>query len=440
MQRKNDIILFEFGNEQNFEGNIKGLKNYLAEAWANRNRFYSYNDEQQDDSIQQSTKQVFLRFDGSQISANNYVGFIFYEGQRITILPKLFRDIPLTNQNNFHYHLLYWLSYCSRVRFPFAEVKLDNIDFDDLLEVFIFIFAGYTNELLSRQLYHCYEEVTENVSAFRGHLSINNHINTNLITGNWQNFYCTYEPFESNNTFNQIIKYTCKKLLSITSNNINIEKLEQSLFFLNDVDDRYCIYSDCDKVKLNYLQSDWKYVLDTCKMFLSGQSVGNNSQDNNNFCFLVPMEYVFEDFIFGFINSHLPKSEAKYHSNGTYLTDQRVFQIEPDILCKCPELIIDTKYKIRQDTGDGKQGVSQNDLYQMLAYAVRKNIKDVYLFYPSIKTNVRESANPDYSISSPLFTNNNKVNISLFDICIYSQKPRELEENLKSELTLILTL
>ncbi len=434
------IELFEFGEEQHFNGNVIGLKNYLSEVWANRNRFYSYNDEPEDENLTQNRKQGFLHFDGFEISAKNYVGFIFYEGQRITILPKIFKDIPYTNRNSFHYHLLYWLSYCSRVRFPFAEVKLDNIDFDDLLEVFVFIFAGYTNELLLRQIYYCYEEVTENVSAFRGRLSINNHINTNVITGNWQNFYCTYEPFELNNTFNQIIKYTCRKLLSITSNNINIEKLEQSLFILNDVDDKYCLYSDCDKVKLNYLQSDWKYVLDMCKMFLSGQSIGNNSQDNNNFCFLVPMEYVFEDFIFGFINSHLPKAEAKYHSHGTYLTDQRIFQIEPDILCKCPELIIDTKYKIRQDSGDGKQGVSQNDLYQMLAYAIRKNINDVYLFYPSNKPIPRKRTKPDYSISSPLFINNDKVNISLFDICIYSQKPRELEENLKSELTSILTL
>jgi 5-methylcytosine-specific restriction enzyme subunit McrC len=438
MHRKNDIILFEFGNEHLFDGNIEGLKNYLAEIWANRNRFYSYNDEQEDENLQQSTKQGFLRFDGSQISARNYVGFIFYEGQRITILPKLFRDIPLTNQNNFHYHLLYWLSYCSRVRFPFAEVKLDNIDFDDLLEVFIFIFAGYSNELLSRQLYYCYEEVTENVSAFRGHLSMNNHINTNVITGNWQNFYCTYEPFELNNSFNQIIKYTCKKLLSITNNDLNIEKLEQSLFILNDVDDKYCIYSDCHKVKLNYLQSDWRYVLDMCKMFLSGQSVGNNSHDNNNFCFLVPMEYVFEDFIFEFINSHMPKAQAKYHSNGTYLTDQRIFQIEPDILCKNPDLIIDTKYKIRQDNGDGKQGVSQNDLYQMLAYAVRKNIKDVYLFYPSNKPKPREKSKPDYTITSPLFTIADKVNISLFDVCIYYNNPKELENMLKFELGSIL--
>ena len=47
-------------------------------------------------------------------------------------------------------------------------------------------------------------------------------------------------------------------------------------------------------------------------------------------------------------------------------------------------LIADTKYKIvYSDDKDPKKGISQNDLYQMLAYAVRFEVDEIILFYPN---------------------------------------------------------
>ena len=43
------------------------------------------------------------------------------------------------------------------------------------------------------------------------------------------------------------------------------------------------------------------------------------------------------------------------------------------------------------DTTNNKNGISQNDLYQMVAYAIRLNATDIKLLYPnSVKNNVTD--------------------------------------------------
>ena len=62
-------------------------------------------------------------------------------------------------------------------------------------------------------------------------------------------------------------------------------------------------------------------------------------------------------------------------------SEQRVFQMKHDILIP-NQLIIDTKYKFRQIEEEGKGGVSQADLYQMVTYCYKRIIKEGMLLYP----------------------------------------------------------
>ena len=65
---------------------------------------------------------------------------------------------------------------------------------------------------------------------------------------------------------------------------------------------------DCNEVKLNRLQEDYNIVLNFCEMFLGNSSIARCKDENKlNFCFLVPMELVFEDFIFNFIKNNISK-------------------------------------------------------------------------------------------------------------------------------------
>lgn len=388
------IDLFEFGKfkclENIPEHKLKELKSFLSLVWSNRNIFYEYDESKEEDEnthYSELKKQPFLEFDGNKIRARNYIGFIQFEDYRINIFPKIFNnENSITNEDRKYYleKIFYWLSYSKKVKFPFNEISLDLNDTEDFFEVFIYLFANYTEKILSEKPYSRYEEVIEETSFLKGSLSMPEYIKENLVTGNWHHFHCRYEPFVYNNLFNKIVKYVSKLLINTTNNTDNIEKLQNILFILDEVEDQICTYEDCLKVNFNRLYEDLDLILTMSKMFLSNQVINTESSDKTNFCFLIPMEKLFEEFIFNFIQSNLPEKKAKYQSRELYLTEDNVFQLKPDIFIDKDRLIIDTKYKIR-DYKDKKAGISQSDMYQMVSYSIRKGYENILLIYPQSK-------------------------------------------------------
>ena len=270
------------------------------------------------------------------------------------------------------------------MKFPFSFADVSKLQFDDFLELLIYIFANFTEDVISNQSFQTYQTVGEETPFLKGRISFEEYTKNNLTTGKWQNFFCNHEPLVYDNLFNRIVKYVTKRLLAVSGNYLNQERLNEILFILNDVSDIPCSANDCDKVKLNPLFAEHKHILDLCRLYLSNQVIDLEDEDSNNFCFLLPMEYIFEDFIFGFVSDTWPTLHIRSQSTD-YLALSNgscVFQIRNDIYI--PEkLIIDTKYKIRSNNDGLKAGVAQSDLYQMISYALRRNCNKVLLLYPA---------------------------------------------------------
>nr|WP_242692208.1 McrC family protein [Aridibaculum aurantiacum] len=369
-----------------YQSKLPEFVNYLSGVWQNRNRFIESTDlsseeEEQEERIQ---RQRFFDFtiDG-KISARNYVGVVQHDGIRVEVYPKIFAGDKAENPKQWQLNMLYWLSYCRKIKFPFSFADVSKLQFDDFLEVLIYIYANYTEEVISNQPFQSYQSVTEETPYLKGRISFEDYTKNNLITGKWQNFYCTHEPFLYDNIFNRIVKYVTKRLVVISNNYLNQEKLNEILFILDDVSDVPCSAIECDKVKLNPLFADHKHILDLCRLYLSNQVIDLEDEESNNFCFLLPMEYIFEDFIYGFISDKWPSLNIRSQSTDhlAFNNGSSVFQIRNDIYIP-GQLILDTKYKIRSDKDGLKCGVVQSDLYQMIGYAIRRNCKSVMLLYP----------------------------------------------------------
>lgn len=397
--------------------------NYLAGAWQNRNRYVEQQDELSEEEQQERkiNKQRFFDFtvDG-KISARNYVGVVQYEGIRIEVYPKILMEDESINVKKYQLNVLYWLKYCRKIKFPFSFADVSKLNFDDYLELLIYLFGNYTEEILSQQPYQAYQLTEEETTFLKGRLSFDNYTKKNLITGQWQNFFCAHEPFVYDNLFNRIVKYVAKRLLAISENYLNKEQLNKILFLLHDVSDVSCTAEDCEKVKLNPLYEDHRHIVSLCKLYLSNQVIDMDSEDSKNFCFLIPMEYVFEDFIFGFISDKWPTLNLKSQStdNLAMCGGIPVFQIRNDIYIK-DKLIIDTKYKIRAP-GDGrKAGVSQNDMYQVISYSLRRDCNQVLLLYPKTATSIHTPTSfqiPSSMLSQPINVNVASIDITFDDI------------------------
>lgn len=88
-------------------------------------------------------------------------------------------------------------------------------------------------------------------------------------------------------------------------------------------------------MKLNPLFQDLAMVLENESNVLSSSSISQSDSNKNNFCLLLPMEVVFEEFIFGIIETRF--KDRKPNAQGTgFLTEERVFQIKNDIILQNP--------------------------------------------------------------------------------------------------------
>jgi 5-methylcytosine-specific restriction enzyme subunit McrC len=140
------------------------------------------------------------------------------------------------------------------------------------------------------------------------------------------------------------------------------------------------------------------------------------------------MEYIFEDFIFGFVSDKWPTLNIRSQSTD-YLALSKgssVFQIRNDIYIP-DKLIIDTKYKIRSNNDGLKAGVAQSDLYQMISYALRRNCSNVLLLYPAT---VNSSAvDATFSIPSAMLNDGIEIDVRSLKILVDDLRYADYEIN-----------
>lgn len=418
---------------------------YLNEVWQTRRE---YNENQQED---QSKGQPFLQigYDAQKnpfLKAGKYVGFIQFEGRTIQIIPKIFEG---QKPDKAFKHLLWWLSYCRKVEFPFTDL-LSNLDaIEEFPEAIIRYFAQFTYQLVSEIPYHQYEEVTETNPFLKGRLNTQQYINTSLVRGNWHQMVCDYEPFVFNNRLNQIIKYVARSLSNVCRFSETHHLLEKLIFVLDEVDDLPATARDCDILHFNRYFEKYTMCVAMCRFFLSDCYISHPDTYQNHFCFLLPMDSIFEDFIVGVTETCLPKFVIASPQKKEWLAQKQdaktgewenVFQIKNDILLTPiregigKRLVIDTKYKVRKESIEEKKaGIAQSDMYQMVSYALRQNTTEVALIYP-LYYGQEQTKQQTFRVSLPML-NAQPIHIQAVDVCITGETKSEMITRLTEQLT-----
>jgi 5-methylcytosine-specific restriction enzyme subunit McrC len=256
-----------------------------------------------------------------------------------------------------------------------------------------------------------------------------------LSTGRWHKLNCSYDAFVFDNEFNRIIKYVTNLLFNVTTSQENKKNLREILFILDEVSDERATAEQCSRISFNPMFGDFEVVRDYCHLFLNNCISFDYKNDLKLFAFLLPMEYVFEDFVFGFIDSELDKVTAKSQRSDKYLDEEQTFKLKPDLWLKTEHhsLIADTKYKIvYSDDRDPKKGISQNDLYQMLAYAVRFEVDEIILFYPNTLRQDQEEET-ELTIKDAL-ADEKEISVRAVQLPIINRKLLEVEFNTKLSL------
>jgi 5-methylcytosine-specific restriction enzyme subunit McrC len=225
--------------------------------------------------------------------------------------------------------------------------------------------------------------------------------------------------------------------------------LQEVIFILDEVDDKPCTIHDIEKVSLNSFFAEYENLMDSCRLILTQQLYSSNIYDLSQWCLLFPMEYIFEDFLAGFLDLKFSKDwKVEYQKSNEYLcTDPKVFNIQHDIFLTLRsdasrKIIIDTKYKIRDLNfkSDPKKGVAQTDLYQMISYALKRGCTDLILVYPNLSEEI--NSGDVFEIISG-FAGKEKIKIVAIEIPFWSftdfeNLDKKLFEIIESNLNIIM--
>jgi 5-methylcytosine-specific restriction enzyme subunit McrC len=442
--------LFEYKNNEPFnEELLEGLELFLDDIWIKREKSTFYNDVENKIETQR-----FIQFlnKSKTLKSNKYVGVIHYEGETINLLPKIFYNGSKPDNHTvkaINKHILWWLSYCRKLKFPNYLSGL-NSEKADFFEILIYLFSKYTRELLNNSIYQQYTEVKKEMSFVKGSINFNTYIKDNLSRGRNHKVSCEFDAFEIDNEFNRGIKFVSKLLLSNTKDSQSKRLLRDILFILDEVKDVSISGEKMQRMSFNPMFKDFETIRDYCVLFLNNSVSFNYKNSLKLFAFLLPMEYVFEDFIFGFIDKEIEDIKAKDQDRSKYLTESNKFQLKPDLVLHYDnrKIIADTKYKIvYEDSNDPKNGISQTDLYQMIAYAIRHKVNEVVLFYPNTINNINAQESKLLIVDELAFNQKIQIksqqlpiiNFDIFNIDYKNQSALKLDF-VKTREKLILTI
>jgi len=421
----------------------KAFKDKLIKLWEERNT-YGLIFSSEEESNKKSSQQ-FFSFDDEGITAGKYFGLVKFGDNLIQILPKIFQDSPKPNNHKeisacANAHILWWLTWCTNIRFPKSLASWGGRKFD-FLEILIFLFSNITRDELVFHRHQSYVELEENLGAVRGRIDFGKYAKY-YYTGNAQIIPCIYDSLEIDNLYNRIIKFTAKLLLQKSQQDDIKRLLSEIISILDDVQDVHVTASDCSKVVVSPLNTNMQIVLDYCKLFLSGSSITSKDNDFEIFAFMIPMETLYEKFISNFIkvkfeNSGIVRSVIFQHNDSTeYLATETLngvtknaFRLKPDIYIKrignYRDIIIDPKYKMlyyrpeAKENDDFSNGADVHDVRQMMSYAIRYNLNQIYLLYPEKLDTIDEFQESNYEIVDILGSKDEKIVISFKRIPVF---------------------
>jgi len=331
-------------------------------------------------------KRTILKVLDDSVKAMSFVGFLSVGKNTIQILPKISKEYK---ENEIVRNLLFMLSFTRKLEIKETEIsKLCKRKENNLFEIFVYLFSKNLMEIIKRNFHRNYNPCEDDLCFIKGKISFTENLRKNLVRKH--KLHCIYSEFTENILLNQIFRYTVSLLLKITKDRENYRLLKQLELIFSDITLKRIEIYDFDKVHLNRLNRYYEPLINLSKLFISHGSIQLFHDRLETFSFVFDMEKLFEEFVAEFIKRNKARLfpdniRIKPHDATKKLVEapKPLFTLIPDILIssKDKKLIIDTKYKLL-DKEDAKNGVSQSDMYQMLAYALKHGCKDVVLLYP----------------------------------------------------------
>lgn len=336
----------------------------------------------------------YFKLDWKTLKARQYCGILNFNNQDFYILPKIANHNDEKDAKQNLNIFIYMLMYAYDVKLLNENTSFsENLKSNNILEVFVQMFANGLLQELKKGLYKEYLTKQDNLPVLKGKYLINENLKYNFTKNR---IYCEYDEFSENNSLNQFFLYAVKYLQKF----VNDKKLlKQCELIFDEVEYKSVDINRVETINFNRLNVRFKTSFEIALLLLR-QSIPLFNKDKKSFAFLFDMNVLFEKFIARMVKELDSNAKIQNKDNFGDLT------LKPDIIIKSKNLIIDCKYKILKENKTS----SRNDRYQMYVYGnnfkLEMNFRTI-LLYPK---NLNEK---DLNNKKPIYLGNNDRKVEL---------------------------
>lgn len=330
----------------------------------------------------------------SEIIAGQMVGVVAAPGCSLEILPKI--DSESSEPDGaIRHRLVRMLDVALGLNLREGQAAAMARQTETLLDILIRLFADRLLAEARRGLPRAYLAQEDDLPALRGRLDVRRQFTALAVRAD--RLACRYDALVADTALLRIMKACVVLLRRHARATETIRRLDELRFLLADVSDVPASNLPWSQVRIDRTNRRWETLYGLARLFLKRewQATHHDSRAQHGVTLLFPMNDLFEAYIAALAKRALRGTEWAVHAQGGRLFclieeregGKQRFQTKPDLLIKRGHetvMVIDTKWKRigRNPEEDAKRGVSQADVYQMMAYARLYRCPDVMLLYP----------------------------------------------------------
>lgn len=329
----------------------------------------------------------------SEIIAGQMVGVIAAPGCSLEILPKI--DSESSEPDGaIRHRLVRMLDVALGLNLGEGQAAAMARQTETLLDILIRLFTDRLLAEARRGLPRAYLAQEDDLPALRGRLDVRRQFTALAVRAD--RLACRYDALMADTALLRIMKASVILLRRHARATETIRRLDELRFLLADVSDVPASNLPWSQVRIDRTNPRWETLYGLARLFLKRewQATHHCSRAQHGVTLLFPMNDLFEAYIAALAKRALRGREWAVHAQGGGLFclieegegGKQRFQTKPDLLIKRGRetvMVIDTKWKrIGRNPEDAKRGVSQADVYQMMAYARLYRCPDVMLLYP----------------------------------------------------------
>ena len=323
------------------------------------------------------------------LRARGVVGVIATSGCQLEILPKIegagesgVDDAKLRER------LIHMLAIALDIRIDARGIAQLGWQHDTILEMLIRLYCRKLTDAVRQGIPQQYTEQEDDLPTLRGRLDVTRQFSTLAVSP--QKLACRFDARSPDIALNQVMRAAIGKLSRLAQASDNQRALRELSFAYVDISDVSPDALRWDLIVLDRTSTRWRELVALARLFLSDRHQQTSAGPVDGYALLFEMNVLFEKYVARLLARALAGTGLRVSTQGGHRDclfegETGRFRTRPDVIVRRGSrtaLIVDTKWKRLNRIDDRKQGVSQADVYQLMAYGRLYECPEVALLYP----------------------------------------------------------